>query len=134
MAVVAATVSPTYGVVPVTKAFTLNPIQVAATYDLATVAGGDIAITSVKVNVGTAVTGLVSIALTDNDAGTSIMSAAEGAVANLLLNTLVKTYSTSFILHSTKKLQYTIVGTGLTGTASVTVTYMPLVASGVTLT
>lgn len=121
-------------VVPFTKGFTLNPIQVAGTYTLATLAGGDIAITRLIVYVGTAVTGLISVAITDNDSGVSYLSAAEGAVANLLASTTVKTYTTAGVLHSGKLLQYAIVGTGLAGTVGITVTYVPLASSGITLT
>lgn len=97
----------------VVKEFSLNAIQAAATYDLATATGGDIYIKSAKVYVGTAVTNLTSLSIQTNSTTVfSIMTSTEGLLAGLTADKMVTTvFSGPLFLASTKKIQYTIAGT-----------------------
>lgn len=109
------------------KSYSMNVQQAAATYDIATATGGDIYIKSAKVYVGTAVITLTSVSIQTNmTTAVVIMSAVEGAVANLTGDkNITIAFATPFILPSTKKLQFTIVGvTSGQGTMKLIVEYM----------
>jgi len=114
----------------IVKTFTLNPVQNAGTYDIATATSGDIWIRAAKVYTGTAITGLTSIAIQTNmTSPTSLMTSTEGLLAGLTADKVITTaFSGPTLLSSTKKLQYTIVGTGSAGTMKLVVEYMKTVA------
>ncbi len=113
-----------------TKVFTLNLAQAAATYDLlACNAGGGVMIESVQF-FGTVV-GATFTAVTcqsNNTVPEELLSAAEGAVVNIVAGKNIKNYSTPFYLAASKKLQYTISGSTGTGTVLAIVKYRPTVA------
>jgi hypothetical protein len=116
-----------------TKQFTINCAQAAATYDLATVSGGDILIHDVGVFCTTAGATFTSLAIaTNTTTATPIMSAAEGAVANLtalknIVHVFPPTNTGPVLLPDTKKIQYTLVGSTGTGSVKVTVRYQSVV-------
>ena len=113
--------------------FALNTNQTAATYDLCTCTVGDIMIISAVPYMAAAVTGLVSVSIQSNDTtAVVILSAGNGILANLTAGTSLAPATTRFVLRATKKLQYTIVGTGTGGGMSLAVEYRPL-ASGALL-
>lgn len=115
----------------VTKEYTVNVQQAAATYDLCTATGGDIYIKSAKVYVGTATITLTSVAIQTNmTTATTIMSAVEGAVANLTGDKMIVTAFTGpLFLSSGKKIQFSIVGvTSAQGTMKLAVEYSRLSA------
>ena len=106
------------------KSFSANLAQAAATYDIATASGGDILMLDAVVYISVAAADLVSVSVQTNDTtAVTIMSAAEGAVANLTGGKNAKVFATATVLASTKKLQFTIVGTGTAGTMKVVVQY-----------
>ena len=118
------------------KQFTLSLAQAAATYDLATVnATGDILILDVNIHCITAGATFTSVAIATNDTtAVSLLSAVEGAVANLTAGkNIVKVFPVAntgpILLRSGKKIQYTIVGATGTGTLLVTLRYQA-VANG----
>lgn len=107
------------------KSFTANLAQAAATYDLCTASGGDVLIDLQKLAIYVATAGatLTSVSIQSNQSNiTTILSAVEGGVANLIAQkNLVRVIPVigGLLLASGQKLQYTIVG--LTGTGSLTV-------------
>ena len=109
---------------------TANLAQAAATYDLATVSGGAIVIDlyNVAMYVATAGATLTSVSIQTNQTNaTTILSATEGAVANLIAQkNLVRVIPVigSLYLASGQKLQFTIVGTTGTGSLLVIIPYM----------
>lgn len=117
------------------KQFTIPCAQAAATYDLATVNGiGDILIHDVNIYCSVVGATFTSLAVQTNDTtAVSIMSAAEGAVANLtagknIVHAFPVTNTAPVLLRSGKKIQYTLVGSTGTGTVLVTLRYEPVVA------
>jgi hypothetical protein len=85
------------------------------TVDLAVATDGDIYIEDVLIYSLTAASDLTSVSLQTNDTNPFVvMSAAEGAAANLTVQTTIKTANSekSFYLTSGKKLQYTITDAG----------------------
>lgn len=99
------------------KEFTMNLAQAAATYDLLA-ASGDVIILGVDLYVATVGATLTSVALqTDDTTSVPILSAVEGAVANITAGKNLKNFSTPFLLRNGKKIQYTIVGA--TGSGSI---------------
>lgn len=123
---------------PQAKSFTANLAQAAATYDLCTVSGGDVLIDlyALGIYVATAGATLTSVSIQSNQTNaTIVLSAIEGAVANLLAQkNLVRAIPIigSLVLASGQKLQYTIVGATGTGALTVTVPFMAL-TSGATI-
>ncbi len=112
------------------KVFTANLAQAAATYDLATCnAVGGVVILSVDIYCVTAGATFTSVAIATNDTTVvPILSAVEGAVANLTAGkNIVKAFATQTYLHTSKKIQYTIVGATGTGSLRVIVRYQPSV-------
>lgn len=113
------------------KVFTANLAQAAATYDLATCnAIGGVVIQDIQIYVPTAGATFTSIAIQTNDTtSVAILSALEGAVANLTVGkNIAKAFTGPTYLHTSKKIQYTIVGTTGTGSLLVVVRYHPSVA------
>lgn len=119
------------------KSFTANLAQAAGTYDLCT-AQGDVLIdpTWLSIYVQTAGATFTSVAIQTNQTNaTTIMTAGEGAVANLTVQRNVPhalPTAQGITLKNGQKLQYTI--TGATGTGSLQV-FVPFfgVTSGATL-
>lgn len=117
---------------PQAKSFTANLAQAAATYDLCTVSGGDVIIDLYRLGIYVATAGatLTSVSIQSNQTNaTTILSAVEGAVANLIAQkNLVRVIPVigSLVLASGQKLQYTIVGVTGTGALTVTVPFMAL--------
>lgn len=113
------------------KVFTANLAQAAATYDLATVnVTGGIVIHDVQIYCSVAGATFTSVAIASNDTTpVALLSAAEGAVANLTAGkNIAKAFTGPTYLHTSKKLQYAIVGSTGTGTLLVVVRYLPTVA------
>lgn len=127
---------PAYGPLPdtsqiKTKTFTANLAQAAATYDLATCnATGGVVIHDIQIYVATAGATLTSVAIQTNDTtSVAILSAVEGAVANLTVGkNVAKAFTGPTYLHTSKKIQFTLVGTTGTGSLLVIVRYQPSVA------
>jgi hypothetical protein len=122
-----------------TKDTTLNLAQAAASYDALT-ASGDVLITGVTFYVAVAGGGdLTSVAVqTNQTTALVLMTAAEGAVANLLAQShpavaTDKTYK-PWTLQTGQKIQYTLVvaGAGPTGSMKIVVQYQPI-SSGAAL-
>lgn len=113
-----------------TAYLTVNVQQAAATYDLATVSGGPILVTLAIPYVGAAVTTLTSVAIqTNTTTVVQILSAVNGAVANLTADKTMAPFTTQFVIQSGKKIQFTIVGaTTAVGTMFLAVSYQPLAA------
>lgn len=114
-----------------TKVFTANLAQAAATYDLATCnATGGVVIHDVQIYVATAGATFTSVAIATNDTtAVAILSAAEGAVANLTVGkNVAKAFTGPTYLHTSKKIQFTMVGSTGTGSLLVIVRYQPSVA------
>lgn len=112
------------------KTFTANLAQAAATYDLATASAvGGVVILSVDIYVVTAGATFTSVAIATNDTTVvPILSAVEGAVANLTVGkNVVKAFATNTYLHTSKKIQYTIVGVTGTGSLLVVIRFQPSV-------
>lgn len=115
----------------VAKEFSINPVQAAATYDVCTATGGDIYIRSAKVYVGTAVTNLTSLSIQTNSTTVfSIMTSTEGLLAGLTADKQITTaFAGSLFIASSKKIQFTIIGTTPgAGTMKLVVEYMRLSA------
>lgn len=113
------------------KVFTINCAQAAATYDLATVnATGGILILGIDFYTVTAGATFTSLAVAANDTTVvPFLSAVEGAVANLTVGkNIVKAFATQSYLHTSKKIQYTLVGATGTGSVLAVVRYQPTVA------
>ena len=112
------------------KTFTINLAQAAATYDLATVnTSGGIVIQDVQIYCSTVGAVLTSVSIQSNDTtAVQVLSAVEGAVANLTGGkNIAKAFTGPTYLHTSKKLQYTIVGATGSGTLLVIVRYQPSV-------
>ncbi len=112
------------------KVFTLNLAQAAATYDLATCnALGGVHIISIDFYCTVVGATFTSVSCQTNDTtAVEFMSAVEGGVANITAGKNVKNYTTQSYLHTSKKIQYTIVGATGTGTIIAIVRYQPSVA------
>lgn len=109
------------------KLFTLNLAQVAATYDLLSASGGDVNILNITFYNDVAAAGLTSVTAASNN------TTPDALLAAVLLATLtggknLTPLTGQFVLASTKKIQYTIVGTGSAGTIKALVRYTPTVA------
>lgn len=109
------------------KEFTINLAQAAATYDLFT-ASGDVAIEDISYYVSTVGATFTSVAVQTNDTTVlALVSAVEGAVANILAGkTLRPAAAQSFQLRSGKKVQYVIVGVTGTGAIKAVVRFRPI--------
>lgn len=120
------------------KKFTANLAQAAATYDLCAASGGDVVIDIQKlaIYVDTVGATFTSVSVQTNQAAaTELLSAAEGAVANIVAGkNLVRAIPVvgGLLLKSGEKIQYTIAGATGTGALSVGVPFTPTVA-GATL-
>lgn len=101
-----------------TQSFTANLAQNAGTYDLAT-ASADVVIQSITTFVATAPTGLTSVTMQSSNT-TSDVVLASTLLAVMTGGKNLTPVSLPFLLPSTKKIQYTIVGNG-TGSGALTV-------------
>lgn len=113
------------------KVFTANLAQAAGTYDLAIAsAAGGVVIQDIQVYVATAGATLTSVAVQTNDTTpVTMLSAVEGALANLTVGkNVAKAFTGPTYLHTSKKIQYTLVGVTGTGSLLVVVRYQPSVA------
>ena len=120
-----------YQQVPQGVAIAVNEAQAAATYDLATATGGDVLVTVNKFYQITAGATFTSLAIQTNDTTAfPIMSAAEGALANLTAAKQIATANNlaPFILKSGKKIQMTIAGSTGTGTGTLALEFIPITA------
>jgi len=114
---------------PVTKESTLDLAQAAATYDALT-ASGDLQVEAMSFYVSEAGADFTSVAVaTDQTNPVTILTAAEGAVANVVAEkTLDFAYARfPFQMRDGQKLQYTLVGAGTAGEIRMTVIYRPVV-------
>lgn len=117
--------------------FTANLAQAAGTYDLCTATGGDVLvdIQELAIYVATAGATLTSVSIQTNQSNlTTILSAVEGAVANLISQkNLVRAIPVigGLLLKSGQKIQYTIVGLTGTGSLLVAIPFMPLITGAV---
>ncbi len=110
----------------------MNLAQAAATYDLCT-SGGDVLIQASVVYVTTPGATWTSVSVqTDDGTPFTVLSAADGAVANFGGGaSIVPTSKTNwFYLKKGKKLQYTIVGTTGTGAADVVLSVVKVNQAG----
>ena len=107
--------------------FTINLAQAAGTYDLCT-AAGDVLIEDVQYQVITAGATFTSVAVKNNESTLyTLLTAVEGAVANILAGTTLRPAAVQKLrLPSGKKLQYIIVGATGTGVIKAVVTYRPI--------
>lgn len=129
MATSAPTPIPTAGFVPRLTSFTADLAQAAGTYTLATCTGG-VLIKSVTIFVATAGATLTSVAVqTNNTTVDAILSAVEGAVANVTGGKNLKVYTTLTVLPTTKLITYAIVGASGAGALTVVVEWVPLTST-----
>ncbi len=108
-----------------TKEALVNLNQVAGTYDLVT-ASGDVLIVGLSLYVSVAGVGFTSVSLQTNQTNaTTLLSAAEGVVANVVVEKNMAFAFAAFPvqLRSGQKIQYTIVGDGAAGEISVVFVY-----------
>ena len=115
---------------PVGISAAVNCAQAAGTYDLLT-ATGDVLVTTQKYYQITAGATFTSLAIQTNDTTAApLLSAAEGAVANLTAakNIVSATVSTPIVIKSGKKIQMTLVGSTGTGTGTLAIYYTPITA------
>jgi len=113
------------------KTFTANLAQAAATYDLAQVnAIGGVKIIDIQIYTLVAGATFTSVSIQTNDTtAVNILTAAEGAVANLTVGkNIAKAFTGPTYLHTSKKIQFTIAGATGTGSLLVVVTYHPTVS------
>src|SRR5574343_163212 len=90
---------------------TLYLAQAAATYDAGTVAGGAIMLLDTVAYVTVVGATFTSVCIQINTTtAVEIMSAAEGAVANVTAGKNLKVFTTRIIIPSGNKIQYTIIG------------------------
>lgn len=106
---------------------TINLAQAAATYDAGTVAGGAIMLLNAIAYVSVVGATFTSVSIqTNTTTAVEILSAAEGAVANVTANKNLKVFSTATMIPSGSKIQYTIVGSTGTGTILLQIRYQPM--------
>lgn len=113
-----------------TKVFTANLAQAAATYDLATCnATGGVIIQDVQLYMSVAGATFTSVAIQTTDTTpVVILTALEGALANLTVGkNVTKVFLGPTYLHTSKKIQYTLVGVTGTGTMLVVIRYQSTV-------
>lgn len=104
-----------------------------STFTLLTATGGDILLRDTTIFVSTPGATITSVSVqTDNTVADIILSAVEGAVANLLAGKNIKAFVTPTIIPVGKRIQYTVAGVAGTGILKLAVTYIPLTA-GATL-
>lgn len=118
--------------------FTADLTQAAGTYTLCTATNGDVLVDiyDLAIYVATAGATLTSVSIqTSQTNATTILSAVEGAVANLIAQkNLVRAIPVvgGVLLKTGQKLNYTIVGATGSGSLNVTVPFYPT-AAGATL-
>lgn len=114
-----------------TKVFSLNLAQAAATYDLAicnTVGG--VIIQDIQFYVTVAGSLFTSVSVQTNDTiPVIVLSSVEGALANVTAGkNIIKAFVGPTYLHTSKKIQYTLVGLTGTGTMLAIVRYQASIA------
>lgn len=113
------------------KVFTLNLAQAAATYDLAICNSvGGVVIQDIQFYMTVAGATFTSVAVQTNDTTpVTFLSSVEGALAGLTVGkNITKAFTGPTYLHTSKKIQYTIVGLTGTGTMIAVVRYQPTVS------
>jgi len=131
------TFAPSFASVPDTQitkvaALTINLAQAAATYDAGTVSGGPVMLMTWGVYVSVVGTLFTSVSVQTNDTvPVELLSAAEGALANVLAGKNLKVSNTAIIIPSGKKIQYTLIGLTGTGTMLLYAVYKPLAVGAV---
>ena len=119
------------------KIFTLNLGQAANTYDISTATGGDVicAPSLFSWYVDTSGTLFTSVSVqTDTANPTVILTAAEGALANIKIGINLKpAWQQPFIIRSGGKLRFTMIGTTGVGQITLCTAFQPLTANGGTL-
>ena len=109
---------------------TLNLAQAAATYDAGTVSGGAIMLLDAVAYVSVVGATFTSVSIqTNTTTAVELMSAAEGAVANVTASKNLKVFTTRTMIPSGGKIQYTISGATGTGTILLQIRYQPMAAS-----
>jgi hypothetical protein len=114
-----------------TKVFTLNLAQAAATYTAATVnSTGGILLQDVQFYVATAGATFTSVSVQTNDTtAVTLLSALEGALANLTVGkNVLKAFTGPTYVHTSKLIQFTLVGVTGTGSMLMVLRYQPTVA------
>ena len=108
---------------------TMDLAQAADTYDLIT-AAGDVLIKKVIFYVSTVGATFTSVSVqTDDTTSLELLSAVEGAVAELTAGRNLKAITTPFRLSDGQKIQFTIVGATGTGEIKVAVIYQAISAN-----
>jgi hypothetical protein len=108
----------------------LDLAQAAATYDAFEAVNGDVLIESASFYVATPGADFTSVAVaTDQTNPVTLLTAAEGAVANIVAQkTLDFAYARfPFLLEQGQKIQYTLDGAGTAGAIALVVTYRPAI-------
>lgn len=114
----------------ITKVFSINLAQNGGTYDLCTASGGDVLIRSVDFYVSVGGAGFTSFTVSTNDA-VPIAMLGSTLLAATLIGTNLTGFSTRTSLLSTKKMQYTIIGTGSAGIVKAIVSHTPIVTGAI---
>lgn len=109
-----------------TAYLTFDLAQAAGTYDLGTVAGGDIFILMIALYNSIAGGGLTSVAITTNDTTPTAILATAFPLAGLTGGLNLALFNAPFVLPSEKKIQGIIVGAGSAGMINLAVRYQPL--------
>lgn len=123
---------PTWGTIPDTDrvkatTLTMNLAQAAGTYDAGTVSGGTIMLLDAVVYVATAGATFTSVSVqTNTTSPVELLSAVEGAVANVTGGKNLKVFTTRTIIPSGSKIQFTIVGVTGTGSLQLHIRYQPM--------
>lgn len=113
----------------IVKSFTANLAQAAGAYDLCTATNGGILIEAWSVYVATAGATFTSVKLHTNQTNDiNLMSAAEGAVANLIAQKVLSLSNPNYPIYlaSGQKVLYTIVGATGTGSLTAVLRYRPV--------
>lgn len=107
---------------PKIKTFTIDLAKSAGTYDVTTATGDNVFIKNITFHVTVAGVGLTSVTVQTNMT-TPITVLASVVVASITIDKNLTPFTTVMLLPSTKKIQYTVVGTGSAGTILATVEY-----------
>lgn len=107
---------------------TVDLIKVAGTYDIVT-STNDVLIEEIALYVITAGVDFTSVSIQTNQTNaTEILSAADGAVANIVIQKNIPTTLTRypFVLRNGQKIQYTLIGNGTAGSIYMITSWRPI--------
>lgn len=107
---------------------TVDLIKVAGTYDIVT-STNDVLIEEIALYVITAGVGFTSVSIQTNQTNaTEILSAADGAVANIVIQKNIPTTLARypFVLRNGQKIQYTLIGDGTAGSIYMITSWRPI--------